>query len=213
MLRDAGSTSYIIYADIILTTCVEYYTECIMSYRFGHHRKAKSSKKSFTPSHLYIIFISLFSRLGIKEREIPSKSRFTCTWITMCVCCEPSVLPSVIRRVVWVPKKQTFIYNRKLNVVFSTLPSYYSIKTSRCLYMCTCILIQLKLSFFPFYIIYSNRLRLRIKIYQALFAFVVQCYHTTLYNDLYIYTYTHSHEFISMCLRKRVNYQMVINYL
>lgn len=29
--RGVGGTSYIIYADIILTTCVEYYTECVMS--------------------------------------------------------------------------------------------------------------------------------------------------------------------------------------
>jgi hypothetical protein len=29
--RDDGGTSYIIYVDIILTTCVEYYTECVMS--------------------------------------------------------------------------------------------------------------------------------------------------------------------------------------
>lgn len=29
--QDDGGTSYIIYVDIILTTCVEYYTECVMS--------------------------------------------------------------------------------------------------------------------------------------------------------------------------------------
>lgn len=117
--RDGGGTSYIIYVDIILTTCVEYYTECVMSLIDpATTGRAMSSNKSLSLSRLYIMFF--FSEEDFREKKQQlEKSHPQCATPRVCAPEVISYMYRVTPHVCSKNKTRHFIYNRKLNVAFA----------------------------------------------------------------------------------------------